>query len=249
MVRDFESLQKAQIFILGTYHFDPSGDDFINFKTSNIFSHEKQEEIIRVVEKLKEINPSKIAVEESFKWDRVLNNSYRQYCSDNYSLLRHEMQQLGFRLAKIMNHEKIYAINEELELPFEEAMDYAKELEPYFYDSFIRKTNEMDRNVDNLQKTATVENILKYLNDSEWIERNHSLYVDFASIGAGDNYCGAKVLSAWYERNIRIFGNLKRIANWGDRILVIYGAGHTAILSELVRASSNMELGDIRKYL
>ena len=246
---DFRSLEKAQIFILGTYHFDPPGTDFINFTVSNIFSQEKQEEIINVIEKLKEINPTKIAVEECLKWDMVLNNSYRQYCNGNYSLQKTEIQQLGFRLAQAMNHEKVYAINEELSLPFEEAMEYAREIDCRFYDSFIRKTNEIDKTINNMIKTKTVGDVLKYINNLEWIADNHSLYVDFASIGAGDNYCGAKVLSTWYERNIRIFGNLKKIANLGDRILVIYGAGHAAILRELISSCSDMELGDINRYL
>ncbi|MEW9097361.1 MAG: DUF5694 domain-containing protein [Clostridiaceae bacterium] len=242
-------LSKAEIFILGTYHFDPPGTDFINFKVSNILSSEKQEEIIEVVNKLSDINPNKIAVEECLKWDRVLNNSYRQYCNGNYSLNKNEIHQLGLRLAKVMNHSKVYAINEEMELPFEDAMEYAQEFQKDFYNNFIRKTNEIDSTVNNLIKTATVMDVLKYLNTSQWVMENHSLYVDFASIGAGDTYCGAKVLSTWYERNIRIFGNLKSIVEPGDRILVIYGAGHKAILSELVSSCSNMQLREISNYL
>lgn len=53
---------------------------------------------------------------------------------------------------------------------------------------------------------------------------------------------GAALLSACYERNIRIFANPQRISRPGDRIVVIFGSGHAAILRVLVRSAPGMVL-------
>lgn len=71
----------------------------------------------------------------------------------------------------------------------------------------------------------------------------------FNRVGAGDTYVGAKLVSKWYERNIKIFANLQRLAKTGDRILVIFGAGHAPTLRELIRYDPELRLVDARRYL
>ena len=73
--------------------------------------------------------------------------------------------------------------------------------------------------------------------------------MEFARVGAGDTYVGADLLAKWYDRNIRIFSDLQRIAQPGDRVLVIFGAGHAAILRELIANDSRLELVEARRYL
>ncbi|MDT8715163.1 hypothetical protein IAI10_00515 [Clostridium sp. 19966] len=75
------------------------------------------------------------------------------------------------------------------------------------------------------------------------------LYLNFCKIGAGDNYCGAAFIAKWYERNIRIFGNIQNITENNDRIFVMFGAGHIKILSDFVNEYSQMELVDTNKYI
>ena len=100
-----------------------------------------------------------------------------------------------------------------------------------------------------LQRESTLGEILYLENSQECIAAGHHLYLDFARVGAGDTYVGADLVSAWYGRNIRIFANLQRLAEPGDRILVIYGAGHAAILRELIGGAANMRLVEAHDYL
>jgi hypothetical protein len=39
----------------------------------------------------------------------------------------------------------------------------------------------------------------------------------------GDVYGGADMVADWYKRNLRIFANLTRISEPGDRVFIIYG--------------------------
>ena len=57
-----------------------------------------------------------------------------------------------------------------------------------------------------------------------------------------------QVTGGWYNRNLRIFANIHRIAEPGDRILVIIGAGHVPIIRHAFRASPEfrlIEVGDV----
>lgn len=54
---------------------------------------------------------------------------------------------------------------------------------------------------------------------------------------------GADALSLyWYNRNLRIFCNIQQLADQeGERIPVLFGAGHVQILEELVDSSPEHE--------
>ncbi|CAN5736884.1 hypothetical protein BH23GEM8_BH23GEM8_22270 [soil metagenome] len=68
-------------------------------------------------------------------------------------------------------------------------------------------------------------------------------------MGAGDGYVGADLVSRWYERNIRIFANLKQITVPGDRILILVGSGHAPILRELISQDPTLVLVDPLEFL
>lgn len=56
--------------------------------------------------------------------------------------------------------------------------------------------------------------------------------MDMALIGSSDDYVGADVILRWYERNIKIFVNVARLASESsDRILVLIGGGHLPLLT------------------
>ena len=70
-----------------------------------------------------------------------------------------------------------------------------------------------------------------------------------ARVKYGDDFAGADVLAAWYQRNFRIFANLAAAVRPDDRVLVIYGQGHGAILRELIEASPALVLVEPNPYL
>jgi hypothetical protein len=57
------------------------------------------------------------------------------------------------------------------------------------------------------------------------------------------------VVAEWYERNLVIFANLAAVAQPGERVLLIIGAGHTPILRDLVRVHPDMALVEAVDFL
>lgn len=247
--------EKAKVLILGTYHFGNGGDHLINIEAGDIAADKKQEEINEVIQKLLQFKPNKIAVEARREKEKELNEAYSEYCIYGFNEFnqiishRSEIVQLGFRLGKILNHTEIYPIDNPINLP-EKVYEYAEKNCPEFYEKFIKEVNEYGISENEFIKNNTVNEILKHLNDPQRNAKEHSnLYLHLAQIGAGDTYCGVDMLTEWYRRNLCILGNLQDIAEPGDRILVIYGAGHCKILQSFVTEYNEFELVNSLDYL
>lgn len=239
----------AQVLVLGTYHFANPGLDVVKTEVADVLSPGKQGEIAEVVEALVRFRPTKIAVEAPREWAPRLDSAYRAYRAGAYELPRNEREQLGFRLAARLDHPRVYPIDHPGEFPFGAVMEYARAHDPAFAGYVQRTVAEITAEENHRQREMSVGGNLRARNHPGTIARDHGLYLRFASVGAGDAYVGADLVSKWYERNIRIFGNLQQIAEPGDRILVIFGSGHSAILRELVRFAPGMQLVEALDYL
>ncbi|WP_346892844.1 DUF5694 domain-containing protein [Clostridium sp. UBA871] len=247
--------KKAKILILGTYHFGKGGEHLIKTEYEDITTAKKQKEIKVVIEKLMQFKPNKIAVEANRGKNEELNKAYSEYCVNKYNSSdktighRNEIVQLGFRLGQILKHNKIYSIDYPVDLP-EQVFEYAEKNCPKFYEKFMNEIKECNISENEIMKNSTVIEILKHLNDPTRIAKEHSdLYLDMAQIGAGGKYYGVDMLTEWYRRNLYIFGNLQDIVESGDRVLVIYGAGHCKILQDFVSEYNDFELVDTLEYL
>jgi hypothetical protein len=240
---------QASILILGTYHFANPGLDIAKMEVADVLSVEKQREITAVLATLATFQPTKIAVEAPYDKADSLNQLYAAYRAGRHELTRNEIQQLGFRLAAQLNHEHIYAIDHPgSPIPFEAALAYAEAHHPDFLTKFQETIARWEVESNRHQQTLTVGEILRRINSPAAIAADHQIYLDFTAVGAADTYIGAEVLSGWYDRNIRIFANLRQIMQPDDRVLVIYGAGHLAILRELADACADIELVDTLDY-
>ncbi len=240
---------QASVLILGTYHFANPGLDIAKMEVADVLSVEKQREITAVLHTLATFQPTKIAIEAPYDQAESLNKLYAAYRADRHELTRNEIQQLGFRLAAQLNHEQIYPIDHPgSPIPFEAALAYAEVHQPDFLKKFQETIARWEAESNRHQQTLAVGEILRKVNSLEAIAEDHQIYLDFTAVGAGGTYIGAEVLAGWYDRNIRIFANLQQIAVPDDRILLIYGAGHLAILQELARNSSQFELVNTLDY-
>lgn len=239
----------VQVLILGTYHFANPGLDVVKTEVADILSPQKQVEVREVVESLAAFRPTKIAVEVRAPSVARLDSLYEAYRAGDHTLGPNEVQQLGFRLADRFSHPRLYAIDHEGEFPFEAMMNYAQEHDPDFVSWAQAKLAEIGAESSRQQRENTLAEMLRLRNEPDSIAAGHGLYMVMGGVGAGDTYVGADLLANWYERNIRTFSDLRALAAPGDRILVIFGSGHAAILRELVRSDPALELVEANDYL
>lgn len=238
-----------QVLVLGVYHFSNPGLDVVQTTVPDHLAPEQQEQILRVVDGLAGFRPTRIAVEQQSSDAERLDALLAAYRDGRHELTANETQQIGFRLADRFDLERVHPFDHRGDFPFEPVMEYAAEHDPAAAERIQDVIAEITRESNLQHRDWTVGEILHRSNEPGELERGHAFYVEVAGVGAGDTQVGADLLSAWYERNIRMFSNLRAIAEPGDRLLVIVGSGHAPILRELVTADPGMDLVDPLGYL
>ena len=213
------------------------GLDQFNLEADDVLAPKRQAEIVAVVERLAEFRPTKVLVEAPWA-DSATQARYREYVSGTRELRKSEEEQIGFRLAKRMGHERIYPIDVRMQLD-DEALGPLIGTNPAFQERMSR-LNHLGREAMRIMGAwlaeGTVGDMLYNMNRPEMLVRAHEPYVEyFVPIIADTNYAGADMVATWYRRNLRIFANLHRVADPpDDRIFVVYGQGHIKIIRDLV---------------
>ncbi|HEY0136604.1 MAG TPA: DUF5694 domain-containing protein [Nannocystis sp.] len=244
--------QRAQVMILGTFHFHNPNSDAAQFKGIDVMSEARQSEIVGVVADLARFQPTRIALEVRIgQGDHAqrLQDEYARYRAGELTLSSNETHQLGFRLASQFGHSAVYPVDYRLGLDIGELMTYATANDPAFATWFQDYIADATRQIDAMQGAETINRNLRWMNEPETLALAQTNYARMASVGANDTYIGARVAAQWYQRNLHIFGNLARIATPGERVLLIVGQGHAPILRQLVRDHPDMELVEPNDYL
>ncbi|CAM4280102.1 DUF5694 domain-containing protein [Gillisia limnaea] len=236
--------ERTKILVVGTIHLDyPNLDAAKTDKKDQIdvLEESKQKEVTELVNYIKQFKPTKVVIEA---WDNFnATEKLREYKKGKFRDERSERYQLGIRIASELNLDTLYAIDanpmvedlQELDSTYTENLfkgfDFKSD------DPLWEITNEWYKTIGKLPTEMNLLSYYKYINS-----REHHKY-EFGAYLVGDfkleNERGADILSVWwYNRNLRIFRKIQKINNGtDDRILVIYGNGHAAILRQLFDSS------------
>jgi len=228
------------------------GMDRFNVDADDVLVPKRQAEIEALVSQLAAFQPTKVAVEKRWQ-DSATLARYQAYRRGEHELTRDETEQIGFRLARLMEHETVYAIDVVMPLD-DEALGPLIATNPAFQKKMqgVQEFgSEMMRIMEQWLAEGTIGEMLHNMNRPEYIRLGHDPYIEyFVPIVDSDNYAGADMVATWYQRNLRIFANLTRITNSPeDRIFVIYGAGHVPPLHDLVVAHPGYCIVDPLPYL
>lgn len=241
--------ESIEVMILGTMHFGNPEQDVINFQFPDVLQPEYQAQIEEVTESLYRFEPTKIALEARPDYKPELDSMYAAYLNGTHSLTRNERQQLGFRLAKQFDHSQVYSIDHGGEFPFYAVLDFAETHQPDFIDQFQELIQYVEKTNGEIVQNSTIPEILRHENSIENLSLQRHFYALTASVGNDSTFVGADLVTKWHERNIRIFSKLSRIAEPGDRIIVIFGSGHAPLLRYFVESDLRMKLVDPLDYL
>ncbi|WP_430811215.1 MULTISPECIES: DUF5694 domain-containing protein [unclassified Carboxylicivirga] len=242
--------KKSVIALLGVFHFAGTSD-LISIKADDLASVQRQNEIKELVNRLSDYKPTKILVEHPFG-DHQTDSLYQLYLKGAHDLSIHECQQIGFRLAKKMGHRHIYPADHKMTLPFKELTDYMKEtgqmaqLENMITDMKTIILQASQKAYDE----SSLSDYFVLLNSDEFDAGNKNMYLYHTNqMGDANNSVGTNLVAKWWERNFRIMYNIDCIEEPGDRILIIFGQGHTAVLKDFYKARTDIIYEEITEYL
>lgn len=245
------SNDSAQVSILGLFHFEETGD-LSAIQMEDVASVQRQTEIEELVKKLQSYNPTKILVEYPAKKGASLNEEYDNYRLNKKKLGLNEIEQVGFRLAKEMNHDSIYSIDHKLDLPYSILMEFCeKEDKMSDFENLAQEIGEFGSNESKKLSKTNLSSYLYKLNSIEKDRFINELYInEMLEFVTEENDAGAEVSAHWYKRNLLILKNIaNEINNPNERLLVIIGSGHRAILRGLVKERTDMKYVEIQGYL
>ena len=238
-----------QISLLGIFHFAGT-TDYSSVEFESLESEQRQAEIMDILDQLERFQPTKVLVEYPSARAARLDSTYQAYLAGTQELTINEIEQLGFRLAERMEHASIYAIDFPLDLPFGELIAYAEEHDKERFEAFLASIEAQDE----LESEYLAENsLLDYLifrNTDEEDIRNKDQYLNGTAKFVNDTtYIGAEFAAKWWERNFMMMSNIDQLMEENDRLLVIVGAAHRAILRDFFEDRRDVEYVEIRELL
>jgi hypothetical protein len=238
-----------QVMVLGTYHFAGSEADAVDSQVGDVTSAKRQAQVRQVVDALVDFQPTKVAVEEARSNAAQLDSLFEAYRAGRHALAPGEDQQLGFRVAAQLDHDRVYAIDWRNAWPFEPVMEHAKKHQPSFIEYFETWRQWFTTRLDSLKRHATVGETLRWFNQPTILARIHAPNIRMLEVGADSSFVGLEPTANLYRRNLRIFANLTRIAEPGDRILIIFGASHANFFRAFIEHHPRMRFVNPLDYL
>lgn len=248
----FAQTKKKQILLIGTFHYANPGHDVAQVKAFNVMSEKSQKELEIMSDKIKKFGPDKIFVEWTFSKQAELDQFYNKNTDSLFKSDQDEITQLALRTAKKLNHKKLYGMDYHNSFPYDSlmmAMEKANQKDLMKKNDESTKKFEKDHN-ERLAKSSLQEMMLHY-NKKQTENENLQWYLEVANrAGNPDDFSGPSLVSKWYQRNIYMYSLIQKLTESTDnKIMVLVGAGHAAIIRELITHDPTFEIVELSSVL
>ncbi|QDV05170.1 hypothetical protein Poly30_06660 [Planctomycetes bacterium Poly30] len=232
------------------------GLDVVNVKADDVTSAHRQAELEAFARDLVAFEPTLIAVESESNEPGFADSGYSRFnAEEDLRVARDETVQIAYRLASEANVERVAGIDvSEGEIrffPFEDVQAFAKKAgRSAEIDAQVAYFEDKAAAFEEQQSVATVSELLLTVNDPASIESDHRRFY-YGMFGFADDQeqPGAPLNYGWYARNAIIFSRLGSVARPGDRVVVVYGAGHAYWLRHFVEETPGFELVELAEYV
>ncbi len=224
------------LLVLGVGHFANHHRDLINSNVEDVLTPARQREMGQVVKALAATRPNHVAVEWPATRQAELDERYAAYRAGRYVLTADETDQIGLRLAALLNLPRVDAVDWQEEAPgTDDDYDFGKWLAAHGRSAELAAlTADGQRRADAadaLNRCRPIADWLRDLNTPAYVAWDDSSYFRIATFGDAATNPGAAWVGAWHARNLRIAANLLRVAGaLGDRTVAVFGAGHADLL-------------------
>ena len=242
---------KPEILVVGVAHLVAKADLHNATWGEDALQPAMQKQIKAAVAKLAAFRPTKVMI-EALASNPMYVKRYKAYLAGRYTLGPNEDDQFGYRLAALAHNPTIYPIDAQ-GFPFNydsvKASAKAHGQTQTLHDAEAHIQPLVSRS-NALEKQDRLLDLLRYLNTPQALAANAAWYMYVDRIGdAKLDYAGADLTSDWYARNLHIFANVVHPLKPGDRVVVIIGQGHAAMLRRMIQISPFVQDVDPERYL
>lgn len=241
--------EPIQVMVIGTYHFGNPGHDIANVQAEDVTTPARQAELQKLAERLAGWRPTKVVVEAESA--DLTDKRYAAFSPETLRTQRNEIVQIGYRLARRMGFGTVYAIDESPSegepdyFPFDKVTAYAAAHDQQApVDALLAFAQASTQEISAGQKQLSIPGLLAFINRPEADRTNIGAHYRLLGVGDSEAQPGADLNAMWYLRNAKIFAKLMKVAKPGDRVVVIYGSGHSYWLRHFARETPGYQNAD-----
>jgi hypothetical protein len=241
---------KAKVMLFGVFHFANPGLDKVKTDQLNVMTDANQSYLEQLAQRIAEFRPTVVLLEYGPANQAKVQALYETYRAGSRKLKSNEIYQLGFRIAGLANLQSVHTFDERtIGWNAEPMFEYMKTSDTQAEAEINKLYADMTRETELAHKTLSLKELLLQSNDPLQDQLNKSSYILTNDVGAGVNYVGADAAASWWHRNFRMYANIQQAAQPGERVLVIGGQGHIAILRDLLALDEARKAVDVIHYL
>ena len=246
--------KNVQVMVLGTYHMAGSSSDVINLETDSVLTPERQRELQALTDALAAFKPTVVLTERETLAPDYIDSTFERFSEAMLAEKENERVQVAYRLANYVGISRVYGIDEQPTegepdyFPFEEVMAHAEATgQKEKFDGFLSgmRTLVTDFSVD----TNNLSIAAKLLEVNTGPLSAPDFYYALSEFDTGEDQPGAELQAYWFMRNAKIWSKLMDVTNPGDRVVVVYGAGHKYWLEHMADHTDGYVKVDPAPYL
>lgn len=248
-----------KILLVGTFHFanfNPENNgDLVQKKIPDVLTDKNQSELENIALKIAEFKPDKIFVEEPFNRQEKLDSIFSSFpiAADYKTTRRQETYQLAFRVAKKLNHPKVYGIDVRTNFPYDSLlteMRKAKQINLIKKDELELKALEKSSN-QLFNSNKTLSEFIFYYNEQQYRKEDINWYLSLANQGGElNNFVGSYLTSEWYRRNLQMYAIIqKSIEKKDKKIMILGGSSHIAMFKDFIDYNPNWKTIELKEIM
>lgn len=220
-----------EIMLLGTMHIalDNNFDiDHLSNEDKMVFSNHNFEQFVQL---LAQYEPDQIFVEIPATSQNSLDALYGRYIQGEHALQYNETEQIAFRLAKRLQHERLWAIDWNESLPHIPNIDGLSSDAGFHH--IMEKANAQMQLFSTAMKEKNMIETFQLLNSEEQTKKDHDIYVSLMMLE--DENAFEWVANYWYYRNLKMAKHIRSsLQKTSTKALILCGAAHNYLLKQFL---------------
>lgn len=221
----------VEIMLIGTMHLAVENKaDVVHLsdEEKTVYSEQDFEQLVHLLAQYK---PDQLFVEMEATSQNSLDALYKSYIQGEHTLRYNETEQIAFRLAKKLQHEKLWAVDWNEPRPHIPDIDDLSTNEEFLY--LMEKVNAEMQLLSTAMKEKSIIETFQLINREDQIKKDHEIYTDLMMLD--DETAFEWVANYWYYRNLKMAKNIRcLIKETSTKALVLVGAGHNYLLKQFL---------------
>lgn len=244
----------VQVMVVGTYHMAGSTSDLINVETDSVLSERRQTELADLAASLAEFRPTVVVTERVTEAPDYVDPKFAAFTEATLLENEDERVQIAYRLARKAGVTRVYGVDEQ---PSDGEPDYFPFPRLVAHAEATGRKDELDALI--AEARAMVEAFTAATADDHIAEKllkmntgpmsSPDFYYALSGFDEGEAQPAAELQAYWFMRNAKIWSKLMDVAKPGDRVVIVYGAGHKFWLEHMASRTPGHARIDPAPYL